>query len=558
MKKILLSLLLIAFVFTVKAQKYVSVVESFCNTGKYDSRFSIQDLHDKSVVDDTSDLNHIYIQYHVDYASGAWNDNYVMQSNSQKWAQYEANGIVDSLSGVAKNGVHSTSTNWYNCDPEEIEIYSAGAKKVSLLFDSYNGSDSTLVVRFVLAKKYLITDNKSIQIFLLENNINLNITAGENAGQNFVMNNVARAFRIKPATVYSDTVTIKIPSGTTISNAHIVAFVQDNNTFEILGGTRGFPVNRYITAPGNKFAVVEVFTNTGCFGSPSAISSMFNYAANADSNNLNDAMVQLHIYQTYGNWSDVYTLQLNNERYDNYSWNKGILAGLSAVSKNGIRYTPDVWNDCSPVEKTATAFIDLQLAAMDSANLVLNYTLSGVLDPHDRVYFYLIESGITVDVTGAEIPGTTHHMNNVARFARVKTTSDLSDSVLLKIPSDALIENTRVLAYIQNDVTYEVTGCNKGFKPNTVSVGYTAKRKSDFSIYPNPSSGDINILLGEFKNQNDLLLTITDAAGKECYSRQLKNAPSLLSISGLKLSPGIYFLSLISQENVVVKKLEIF
>ena len=558
MKKILLFLSLISFVFTVNAQKYVSVVESFCNTGKYDSRFSIQDLHDKSVIDDTSDLNHIYIQYHVDYASGLWNDNYVMPSNNQKLLQYEAAGIIDSLSGVAKNGVHTTATNWYNCDPEEIEIYSAGAKKVSLLYDSYNASDSTLVVRFVLAKKYLASDNKSIHIYLLENNINLSVTAGENAGENFAMNNVARTFRIKPATVYSDTVTLKIPSGTTISNTHVVAFIQDDNTFEVLGGTRGFPVNRYITAPGNKFAVVEVFTNTGCFGSPPAISSMFNYAADADTNNLNDAMVQLHIYQTYGNWSDVYTLQINNDRYDNYSWNKGILAGLSAVSKNGIRYTPDVWDDCSPVEKTATAFVDVQLTAMDSENLVLNYTLSGVLDPHDRIYFYLVESGITVDVTGAEIPGTTHHMNNVARFARVKTTTDLTDSVLLKIPSDAIMENTRVLAYIQNDVTYEVSGGNKGFNPTTVAVGYSPKPKYDFSIYPNPSAGDINILFGDLKNLKDLLLTITDATGKECYSKQIKNAPSVLSITDLKLAPGIYFLRVTAQKNSLVKKLEIF
>ncbi|GEM_PF-2047181 len=542
------------------AQREVSVIELFCNTGDYDARTVIPSFHEQTVLADTNDQNHIYIQHNVNHSYSNWTDQYATTSNTNRYNQYLGLGIVDSLSGIATNGSASIASPWYNCTPVEKEIYSSGAKKVSLLFESYDAATSKVTVRFVLARKYTIADLKSLHVFMLESGLSVNVTGGENAGQTLIMNNVSRGVRTETATVYSDTVQFTLPTEASIANIQFVAYVQDDATAEILGGTRGFKLEPYINAPGSKFSVVEMFCNTGCYGGPSAISSMVTYSDLAETNANNEALIELHIYQTYGNWSDMYSCALNNARYDRYSWDMGILAGLAAVAKNGIRYTPDVWNSCKPKEKTSTSFVDLELASYSNNNLIVNYTLSGELGPHDRVYFYVVESGITVSVTGGEISGTTLNMNNVARVGIEKTTESLIDTVLLQIPNDVVIQNARVMAYIQNDVTYEVTGGTKGLVlDNAASAGViNIEKEMDFTIYPNPTSNDVTLLVEKLKKLKNARLAIYDVNGQVQYSRSLEIMPSVLNITDHQLSKGIYFVRIQSDEMNFTQKLEVF
>ena len=541
------------------AQREVSVIELFCNTGDYDARTVIPSFHDQTVIADTNDLNHIYIQHNVNQVYSNWNDQYATSVNTNRYNQYLGLGIVDSLSGIATNGAASIASPWYNCNPVEKEIYSSGAKKVSILFESYDAATSKVTVRFVLAKKYTTADLKSIHVFMLESGLSVNVTGGENAGQTLIMNNVSRGVRTEAATVYTDTVQFTLPTGATIANIQFVAYVQDDATAEILGGTRGFKLEPYVNAPGSKFSVVEMFCNTGCYGGPPAISSMVTYSDLAESNSNNEALIELHIYQTYGNWSDMYSCALNNARYDRYSWDMGILAGLAAVAKNGIRYTPDVWNSCKPKDKTSTSFVDLELASYSNNNLIVNYTLSGELGPHDRVYFYVVESGITVAVTGGEISGTTLNMNNVARVGIEKNTESLIDTVLLQIPNDVVIQNARVMAYIQNDVTYEVTGGTKGLVlDNAASAGgINIEKELDFAIYPNPTSKDVTLLVEKLKKLKNAHLEIYDVHGQVQYSRSLEVMPSVLNITDHQLGKGIYFVTIQSDEMNFTQKLEI-
>lgn len=558
MKKFLFYFLLAISTASLNAQKNVSVVELFCNTGDYDSRLAIPELRTKAMLADADDLNHIYIQHEVAKTYSNWTDQYALTSGTQKYNQYKSLGLIDSLADVAKNGAVSTSTPWYNCDPADIDVYTSGAKKVSLWFESFNNTDSTLAVKFVLARKYTATDAKSIHIYVLESGITVNVSGGDNNGQTFTMNNVARAVRVMPATIYSDTVHLRIPVGTNLSQTTVVAYIQDDNTCAIVGGTRGFVLQPYITTASNKFSVVEMFCNTGCYGAPPAVSSMYSYAATAETNGLNQALIELHVSQTFGNWTDVYTLALNDQRYDNYSWNMGILAGLSAVAKNGIRYTPDVWNSCKPQEKTGISFINLQYNSFSNSNLIIDYTLSGKLGPHDRVYFYVVESGLSVTSTGGEVPGTTYNMNNVARAARVKTCANLSDSVSLIVPANVNLQKARVLAYIQNDVTYEITGGTKGFLLGALTNTKELQQEAHFSVYPNPTSSTINLDLSSLGHVDHLCISIYTINGQLSYSKQLEQIPSVLNINDHHLNPGIYFIKVQGEKTFLVKRLEIF
>lgn len=558
--KTILPLIILLFSSTLFAQRNVSVVELFCNTGDYDARFAIPSLHDQAVIADTNDENHIFIQHNVSHTYSTWTDQYANTNSTNRYNQYLGLGIIDSISGIATNGVSSVASPWYTCNPVEKEIYSTGAKKVTLLFESYDAASKKVTVRFVLARKYTVAETKSIHVFMLESGLSVNVTGGENTGQSFIMNNVERGVRTETATTYSDTVQFILPTGANIANIQFVAYVQDDVTAEILGGTRGFKLQPYVDAPGSKFSVIEMFCNTGCYGGPPAMSSMVTYSDLAETNSNNEALLELHIYQTYGNWDDMYALGINNSRYDRYSWDMGILAGLAAVAKNGIRYTPDTWNSCKPQSKTSTSFVDLDIASYSANNLIMNYTLSGELGPHDRVYFYVVESGITVLVTGAEIPGTTLNMNNVARVGVEKTTTSLVDTVLLQIPSDVDLQNARVMAYIQNDITYEVTGGTKGLVlDDAVSAGIIKLEKNrDFTIYPNPTSSDVTLLLDKLKQVKNAQLTIYDVNGQIQYTRSLEVVPSVLNITDHYLSKGIYFVKIQSDDMNFTQKLEIF
>jgi hypothetical protein len=558
--KTILPLLFLLFSNSLLAQRKVSVVELFCNTGDYDARLAIPSLNDQAIIADTNDENHIFIQHHVNHSYPSWTDQYANGNSTNRYNQYLGLGIVDSISGISVNGVSSVATPWHNCNPIEKEIYSSGAKKVSLLFESYDAVTSKVTVRFVLARKYTEEQMKFIHVFMLESGLSVNVTAGENMGETFIMNNVSRGVRTEMATVYSDTVQFTLPAGANIDNIQFVGYVQDDVTAEILGGTRGFKLKPYIDAPGTKFAVVEMFCNTGCYGGPPAISSMVNYSNLAETNNNNEALLELHIPQIYGNWQDLYALDINNSRYDKYSWGMGILAGLAAVAKNGIRYTPDSWSSCKPKEKTSISFVDLEIASYSANNLIMNYTLSGELGSHDRVYFYVVESGITILVTGAEIPGTTLNMNNVARVGIEKTTTSLVDTVLLQIPTDVNLQNARVMAYIQNDVTYEVTGGTKGLElDNAISAGIIQiVENKDFIIYPNPTNSDVTLLLENMKGLKNAQLFIYDVNGQIHYTRSLEIIPSVLNIADHQMSKGIYFVKIQSDEMNLTQKLELF
>ena len=542
------------------AQRKVSVVELFTNTGDYDARLGIPALHDQAVIADTNDENHIFIQHNVTQTYSNWTDQYANANSTARYNEYVNFGIVDSLSSIATNGVLSVASPWYNCNPVERDVYDTGAKKVSLLFESYNQANSTVAIRFVLGKKYTTSEQKKIYIFMLESGLVVNVTGAQNAGQTFTMNNVARGERSYAATVNSDTVQFILPAGANTNNIQFVAYIQDDATGEILGGTRGIKLQPYLDAPGTKFSVVEMFCNTGCYGGPPAISSMQSFATTAETNGLNQALVELHIYQTYGNWDDIYTLGMNNSRYDKYSWDLGILAGLAAVSKNGIRYTPDVWNSCKPEEKVSTSFVDVSLASYSNNQLIVDYTLSGNLMPHDKVYFYVVESGLSVLVTGGEISGTTLNMSNVARVGRMKDVDILSDTVLLEIPSTVNLQNARILAYIQNDVTFEVTGGTKGLElDNAASAGIgTIAKEVNFEIYPNPTSSSVTLMLDKLTKYSNAEISIVDVNGQTQFHQSLTSIPSAFQIADHHLSKGIYFVKVQCENETLVQKLEIY
>jgi hypothetical protein len=74
------------------------------------------------------------------------------------------------------------------------------------------------------------------------------------------------------------------------------------------------------------------------------------------------------------------------------------------------------------------------------------------------------------------------------------------------------------------------------------------------SIFPNPNSGIFNLYLDEKISEN-AIVTITDISGKTILVLKNEQLSNTNSIDLSKESKGIYFVNLVSDEQVMVKKI---
>ncbi|MEI8137631.1 MAG: T9SS type A sorting domain-containing protein, partial [Bacteroidota bacterium] len=107
--------------------------------------------------------------------------------------------------------------------------------------------------------------------------------------------------------------------------------------------------------------------------------------------------------------------------------------------------------------------------------------------------------------------------------------------------NNALALKTRTKSNQTNEKTFPV----QGVKENNLS-------KMDINIYPNPSTGIVNI---DFLNSSQNLnykLQITNTLGQEVYQTNLNNTKSTINVQTLK--SGIYFLNIKQNDNVLSAK----
>lgn len=74
------------------------------------------------------------------------------------------------------------------------------------------------------------------------------------------------------------------------------------------------------------------------------------------------------------------------------------------------------------------------------------------------------------------------------------------------------------------------------------------------SVYPNPTNGMLNLKYN-LPKQSDVVITIYDAVGKEVYSQKDENVThNTKAIDLSNQSKGVYFVNMVSNEKVIVKK----
>lgn len=92
--------------------------------------------------------------------------------------------------------------------------------------------------------------------------------------------------------------------------------------------------------------------------------------------------------------------------------------------------------------------------------------------------------------------------------------------------------------------------------PNSVTGDEVMMTPIDaiFNVYPNPTSGELNIQYNLSK-ESDVIITVYDAVGKEVYSSKDQNVTNNRKVVDLSnQSNGVYFVNMVSNDKTIVKK----
>jgi len=90
-----------------------------------------------------------------------------------------------------------------------------------------------------LSIKYSLTSNPVnalINFALVEKNLSSNVKRGENSGRKLEHDNVVREFDTSIAKEKSER-TLKIDKNINLNNTTLIAYIQDKNSFKIIGAT---------------------------------------------------------------------------------------------------------------------------------------------------------------------------------------------------------------------------------------------------------------------------------------------------------------------------------
>ena len=97
-------------------------------------------------------------------------------------------------------------------------------------------------------------------------------------------------------------------------------------------------------------------------------------------------------------------------------------------------------------------------------------------------------------------------------------------------------------------VQYDLNGVYEAFGP--ISINCLDEIDSDFSVYPNPSSGSFNIILNNEQLVGQSIIKITDELGRTVYSKDIdvKMGINLYVVEKLEVYSGVYYISIINGE----------
>lgn len=211
------------------------------------------------------------------------------------------------------------------------------------------------------------------------------------------------------------------------------------------------------------FAVVELFTSEGCSSCPPADELLGDIIAQARKNNQNIFALAFHVdYWDYIGWKDPYAKKIYSDRQRKYAQafrssriytpqmivngKEEFIGSNRHQAKSAIK---------SALSQSARAEVSLKLNKLQADDMNIEYAISEFLD-EAMVHFALVERDLVQNVKRGENSGRVLKHENVVRS--FETVTSKSGVVSLEVPTDMTLENSSIIAYVQNSATMEILG----------------------------------------------------------------------------------------------------
>src|SRR5690554_436145 len=218
-----------------------------------------------------------------------------------------------------------------------------------------------------------------------------------------------------------------------------------------------------------------------------------------------------------------------------------------------------VFNDINNINmaSSSTPYVDFTSISTD-VEIRSSYNLSVNLDT-DGNFFYVVKAWIDWNQNCSfDDPGEEYDLGDIINQANQPS----SESPLtITIPNDAILKTTtmRIGMKNTNSVNNDFSPCENGFygqiQDYSVNVETTINvdefNLETFSVYPNPTTGTLNVKLN---NTEDVNISIIDIRGRRVYS-QFNNSKTLIrTLDVSALASGMYLLNIERKGNMLTKK----
>jgi citrate lyase gamma subunit len=127
--------------------------------------------------------------------------------------------------------------------------------------------------------------------------------------------------------------------------------------------------------------------------------------------------------------------------------------------------------------------------------------------------------------------------------------------IISQYPAAGTIQNIGLVNVVITamDECGNTNDCN--FDVNiTTTVGISESTRVEISIYPNPNRGLFNLDLGSLGNQN-FSVKIYSLTGQVVYNKETGNGNNNYNLNLQHVEKGIYFVSIKTETNTIIKKI---
>jgi hypothetical protein len=134
---------------------------------------------------------------------------------------------------------------------------------------------------------------------------------------------------------------------------------------------------------------------------------------------------------------------------------------------------------------------------------------------------------------------------NWSSLTTVESAGNSTQELSYEIKDHKAIDGNNYYKLIQ----YDIDGQFKEYGP--INVICNGNSKGYFSIFPNPSTGDFQVILNNKRLIGDGTLEVRDSKGSVVYTQEVKinQGINLIDVSNINLTSGIYYVSLITDNN---------